>query len=404
MQSWLVICFILSVINPSRQQHTSEKSAKSLKCGRVEGGSKYSASANQWSSYLDHMEAAAKEVVECVEDEAGCSTCHYGVIKQDLSPFESGITRSDLNAAANISSVTKYQLINHELFRSEFCMFPFRCRGIEHFLLELLPELPDTEFYLNTRDWPMAGKYFGPPVPLLSFSKTRDFWDIMYPAWTFWEGGPALGIYPNGLGRWDNHIVSLGKAADENPWVNKALKGFFRGSRTSAERDPLILLSRECPDLVDAQYTKNQAWKSDKDTLGYPPAAEVSLEEHCRFKYLFNYRGVAASFRFKHLFLCKSLVLHIGDEWLEFFYPALQPWFHYIPVDPRADRDQLQSILEFAQHHDAKMREIAENGAKFIEKHLKMADISCYWRELLLQYTALLKMDIIKDEKLINII
>ena len=34
--------------------------------------------------------------------------------------------------------------------------------------------------------------------------------------------------------------------------------------RTSAERDPLILLSRESPDLVDAQYTKNQAWKSEK--------------------------------------------------------------------------------------------------------------------------------------------
>lgn len=34
--------------------------------------------------------------------------------------------------------------------------------------------------------------------------------------------------------------------------------------RTNAERDPLILLSRESPDLVDAQYTKNQAWKSEK--------------------------------------------------------------------------------------------------------------------------------------------
>lgn len=33
--------------------------------------------------------------------------------------------------------------------------------------------------------------------------------------------------------------------------------------RTSAERDPLVLLSREEPSLVDAQYTKNQAWKSD---------------------------------------------------------------------------------------------------------------------------------------------
>ena len=26
----------------------------------------------------------------------------------------------------------------------------------------------------------------------------------MYPAWTFWEGGPAVWpIYPRGLGRWD---------------------------------------------------------------------------------------------------------------------------------------------------------------------------------------------------------
>ena len=26
----------------------------------------------------------------------------------------------------------------------------------------------------------------------------------MYPAWTFWEGGPAVWpIYPTGLGRWD---------------------------------------------------------------------------------------------------------------------------------------------------------------------------------------------------------
>lgn len=47
------------------------------------------------------------------------------------------------------------------------------------------------------------------------------------------------------------------------PWVKKNDKAFFRGSRTSEERDPLILLSRSNPDLVDAKYTKNQAWKSD---------------------------------------------------------------------------------------------------------------------------------------------
>lgn len=70
-------------------------------------------------------------------------------------------------------------------------------------------------------------------------------------------------MYPTGLGRWDLHRNSIDKAAAAHPWSEKESKAFFRGSRTSAERDPLILLSREEPDLVDAQYTKNQAWKSD---------------------------------------------------------------------------------------------------------------------------------------------
>lgn len=86
----------------------------------------------------------------------------------------------------------------------------------------------------------------------------------MYPAWSFWEGGPAISLYPRGLGRWDQHRKSLNNAADNNEWNNKIDKGFFRGSRTSDERDNLVYLSRNKPDLVDAQYTKNQAWKSDK--------------------------------------------------------------------------------------------------------------------------------------------
>ncbi len=51
-------------------------------------------------------------------------------------------------------------------------------------------------------------------------------------------------MYPTGLGRWDKHIESLTQAAQDNPWQDKLSKGFFRGSRTSSDRDPLVLLSR----------------------------------------------------------------------------------------------------------------------------------------------------------------
>lgn len=59
-------------------------------------------------------------------------------------------------------------------------------------------------------------------------------------------------------------LFLIHSAAKKYPWEKKENKAFFRGSRTGAERDPLVLLSRAQPELVEAQYTKNQAWKSDK--------------------------------------------------------------------------------------------------------------------------------------------
>lgn len=80
-------------------------------------------------------------------------------------------------------------------------MFPSRCSGIEHFILKLIDKLPDTELIINTRDWPQIHSKYGPFGPVFSFSKTNEYYDIMYPAWAFWEGGPAIGLYPTGIGK-----------------------------------------------------------------------------------------------------------------------------------------------------------------------------------------------------------
>lgn len=225
----------------------------------------------------------------------------------------------------------------------------------------------------------------------------------MYPAWSFWEGGPSISLYPVGLGRWDQHRESISKAAEKWPWESKKSKAFFRGSRTSDERDSLVLLSRSRKDLVDASYTKNQAWKSSADTLHAEPAKEISLENHCKYKYLFNYRGVAASFRFKHLFLCKSLVFHVGDDYKEFFYDSLKPYVHYIPVRSDSSQEQLMKLIEFFKKHDNYAKEIAERGYQYIWENLRMEDVTCYWRTLLQRYVKLLRFKVIRDPELIEI-
>ncbi|KAF4797926.1 Protein O-glucosyltransferase 1 [Turdus rufiventris] len=317
----------------------------------------------KWKTITGQIKRAVEAYEPCVKE--NCS-CHQSVWKQDLAPFRGGISKETMSDVVSRKLGTHYQIIKNKLYREQDCMFPARCSGVEHFILGIIHRLPDMEMVINVRDYPQVPKWMKPIIPVFSFSKTSEYNDIMYPAWTFWEGGPAVWpIYPTGLGRWDLMREDL--------------------RRTSPERDPLILLSRENPELVDAEYTKNQAWKSEKDTLGKPPAKEIPLVDHCKYKYLFNFRGVAASFRLKHLFLCGSLVFHVGEEWLEFFYPQLKPWVHYIPV--RSDLSDVRELLQFVKENDAIAQEISERGRQFITEHLEMEDIFCYWEHLLSEYS-----------------
>lgn len=347
---------------------------------------KYSRSANDvWRVQLQNIEQSRDNYCECPQE--NCS-CYRSNINADLAQFtESGVSETMVNKAREHGVL--YQIIDGKLYRERECMFEMRCRGVEHFLLEVAYDLGgDVEFVINTRDWPMIRA--GSPIPVFSFSKTDHYADIMYPAWSFWQGGPAISLYPTGLGRWDEHLRSLSASARAWPWHSRHPIAFFRGSRTSSERDSLVLLSRQRPHLFNASYTKNQAWRSMDDTLGAPPASEVALEQHCQYRYLFNYRGVAASFRFKHLFLCGSLVLHVGEEWREFFYDRLVPWYHYIPVRSDPTQQELIEVVEFARKHDDIVQEIASRGREFIMQNLRMEDVTCYWRELLIAYRKLL--------------
>ncbi len=69
------------------------------------------------------------------------------------------------------------------------------------------------------------------PTPHPTFIQTPSYHDIMYPAWSFWSGGPSISVEPTGLGRWDLKRRSLLAASEEWSWERKRDLGFFRGSR-----------------------------------------------------------------------------------------------------------------------------------------------------------------------------
>ena len=49
-----------------------------------------------------------------------------------------------------------------------------RCNGVEHFLLEIIADLPDLDLVINVRDNPQSYKY-APPMPIFSFSKVPEY-------------------------------------------------------------------------------------------------------------------------------------------------------------------------------------------------------------------------------------
>ena len=128
----------------------------SLQCSY--GGDKYSLEANRWAEWEAEITAAEAAYRPCQGGGPGeCSDCHHSQIQADLENWaDRGVSRPMVEAAAGRGRATRYQVLGGKLYRSKDCMFPFRCQGLEHFLHQLAPGLPDTEFVINTRDWPQV--------------------------------------------------------------------------------------------------------------------------------------------------------------------------------------------------------------------------------------------------------
>lgn len=58
----------------------------------------------------------------------------------------------------------------------------------------------------------------------------------------------------------------------------------------------------------------------------------VSVPDHSKFRFLLALDGLTVSQRFSKLFFTNSVVFKEVSAWEEFFYDALHPWVHYVPI------------------------------------------------------------------------
>ncbi|KAG7463702.1 hypothetical protein MATL_G00179440 [Megalops atlanticus] len=123
----------------------------------------------RWERYLSKITEATRTYRPCSSH--NCS-CHLRVLEDDLKPFRAaGVSEELMGDTARRSVGTHYQIIGHKLYREQNCMFPSRCSGVEHFILQVIDRLPDMEMVINVRDYPQVPHWVHPVLPVLSFSK-----------------------------------------------------------------------------------------------------------------------------------------------------------------------------------------------------------------------------------------
>lgn len=210
---------------------------------------------------------------------------------------------------------------------------------------------------------------------------------------------------------WPNILKKIDTASNANKWQDKINKIYWRGSTTGPESLPynienfnklprlsLAILSKLYPNLIDAgfsYYSSHGDIEKILDILFDGVLDKVSEESHITYKYLISLDGNSCSgTRVPWIMYSNSVLIKQETNKIEWFYPALKPYIHYVPVNERLT--DIFKQIEWMRNHDKELQIITSNGHNFVAKELMPENIEAHMVITLNKYH-----EIQKDKKLI---
>lgn len=269
---------------------------------------------------------------------------------------------------------------------------PFRNPHIVRFFNDLAQKhsLPDTDFILLTDDG------CGGPMKYLVFSFSGcDHLNVcLFPDFEMlWEIKDS---------KKDWRRVCKGYS-ELHPWKVKLSKGFFRGGSTG-QIDPTcvphfnnprmraMIFSSQFPQLLDAAFSivYSEPLLEAYVHLG-KTVQETAIQDHFRYKYLLDIDGNANTYsRCRWILLSNSTLLKVASPFHQWYYKAMQPWVHYVPV--KEDLSDLEEVLNRLKNDDELARRIAKNGSRLGEQIFSREAVETYVVHLLRAYATTVKM------------
>ncbi len=322
------------------------------------------------------------------------------VIEKEFAPFKKeGISKALIESTwekcKNKKEFKRFQIIDSKVYGED--------TRIKKLLTVLTQKykVPDVDFiyFYEDRIKPcfFKRKAFKKSAPFLVSAKSKSlsrailFADWIYDIETQEKGWNFLIQKMNELQtiRWEEKIDKLFWRG--TPWDGKHFDMYTFDNWTSIPRGKLVHLSRQHPELIDAafsEYPKKCREDPDRCKQEMGEISFVPWEEVAHFKYQMAIDGVTCSFpATQWKLLLGALAFKQETPDVMYFYDALIPWEHYIPV--KQDLSDLLTQIKWAKSHDAEAKRIAQNGREFALTHLMPEHLLLYCYKVLVRYASL---------------
>mmetsp|Transcript_6127 Transcript_6127/g.14899 ORF Transcript_6127/g.14899 Transcript_6127/m.14899 type:complete len:405 (+) Transcript_6127:178-1392(+) len=263
--------------------------------------------------------------------------------------------------------------------------------------------IPDCTFLIMLTDG------MRPSIPLLGSAKMYRTWNNFIPIPTGNERGLPYG-YGTSFTGWNQYMERFATSLHAKyPWNSKTEKAVFRGnfamqptalgscpldcrdpkSWREVNRGKLFSVAEARPDLFDVEFIrKGSPQYGDISDVPVDPGAKIEFSEHMQYKYLLN---VGAQFdwaeRLKNFLFMNSVVIKHEAELLEWYFPLLKPFQHYIPTDILMS--DLVEMVTWAKRNDDKVVRIVKNANAFAKEHLCEDSLVEFFYVLLTKYARL---------------
>ena len=277
-----------------------------------------------------------------------------------------------------------------------------------HMIESLVKErtIPDVEFFLHLRDFPILKNDLTEPydalhnettpmpshfkhahnTPILGYCGATGFADVPMPTYEDWANQNSV-IFPEGCKVVKNHF--------ELVWEKKTPRMIFRGSATgcgiNAESNLRIKVhfdSKKNPNYdIGITDWKVRLMKTKQGLVVKKPLDEpigfLSYNDQSKYCFILHLDGHVGAVRLGTELAMASVVLIPDSKYKLWFQFMLKPWIHYVPL--KQDVSDMDEKYNWCLNNMTKCKTIAQNARTFYEQYLSRDYILDFWQATLQQ-------------------